>query len=1118
MVLKQLLPVRGLVGPVVNIVIIPGIGTPPPSDWSDYSGQWLQELQKLHGGKVLIWHYVYEAVKGQAIVASVLQQSHALTAELHKLNPRETVCLPMVMICHSLGGCIWKQAYANMNEIRHENSNILDKISGAVFLGTPHVDRDVFNINIIEAMVRVCSNAPVSFISFTSEDNEKIAGMSRNFASFDGQVLSAYETVESKYPRQIKHFWKGPFTKPRIVVHKDIAIMSANTSAELCGLYGLPKAHEDLCKVDVKGQFYKCVVMMVNTAKDRQASKRSPEGTAAQSVLSIEDNIPDDWDMASLRSHRSRIGQAVAGASRTSLPQEQNPTQANQGTLLPPSLMEVKESTTTPSPSAGYSSQLSYEIVPSNDHMEPDERKLKLPCFSIGSQTRRSPFFGGDDVFRAIDTRLLPESISSPVDERSFSHSPGGNLKTFALCGAGGVGKTSIASEYVFTRRDKFSAIFWVTADQRNNLLEDFARIAVELGLQDKNAAHDTACELVKGWLCNPVEDIEAPLRPENEISWLLVLDNVDDWAVIEDFWPTTGIGSVLITSRDPLSRSHIYTAKHGWDLAPLNLSDTLDFLDAVSQKHFKGDQAAAKAIAGRCGGLPLVIASIASTMSTQDLTYNSMLDLLTNQGFGATTEQQAIVSVIGLERMDPHTRSLILVLSFLFPDGIPQKLLYRGKGSLPLDGYPTDLAEVKTAQENLQRASLVSFNDTTQTLRMHRIYQEIVRQALEPAERDAALISALEIVSNAWVYQPLEHRFNSDRYDACSAVFPHVDQVFQHYGLAFNSGKMEGKQTAAALFNDAGWYWFERGLPQESKPFCVLAQKVCEALLRTQPSEAVSEMLRESHNNLGSMANETNDRQDSLQHNLVWLGLIKERRVDGNEVIDYELGCAYSEVGVAYACSNMYYQALDHFRLSISTYKTLPNYDEKWLGWPLPNIGLVLWAQGNYKLALEELFRMHEIYAVHGTTDGDAFKRGKVLYGIGNVYLSLGDLDHSLEYHKLCLGQWSKVFDGTHHRIGDVCHKLAQGYIGRTQFNLAQEHLSRALRIFAHRSYHKQEHARTVFRQGQLYLASGKSELAEQQFIAAHKQRQALVPSDTRPWYQMSEKDYDELVMFWSR
>lgn len=70
-------------------MIIPGIGTPPPSDWSDYSGQWLQELQKLHGGKVLIWHYVYEAVKGQAIVASVLQQSHALTAELHKLNPRE---------------------------------------------------------------------------------------------------------------------------------------------------------------------------------------------------------------------------------------------------------------------------------------------------------------------------------------------------------------------------------------------------------------------------------------------------------------------------------------------------------------------------------------------------------------------------------------------------------------------------------------------------------------------------------------------------------------------------------------------------------------------------------------------------------------------------------------------------------------------------------------------------------------------------------------------------------------------------------------------------------------------------------------------------------------------
>jgi hypothetical protein len=177
--------------------------------------------------------------------------------------------------------------------------------------------------------------------------------------------------------------------------------------------------------------------------------------------------------------------------------------------------------------------------VPSSSHLELEKPKLSIPCFSVGSQTRKSPFFGRDDILRLIDKSLLPESVPSPIDEESIHSS--GNLKTFALYGAGGIGKTELASEYVFTRKDRYSAIFWASADSRNVLLEDFARIAVELGLQDKNKAQDLAeaCELVKGWLCNPVKDLESPLGSlDNEIPWLLVLDNVDDWGTIEDFWP----------------------------------------------------------------------------------------------------------------------------------------------------------------------------------------------------------------------------------------------------------------------------------------------------------------------------------------------------------------------------------------------------------------------------------------------------------------------------------------------------------------------------------------------------------------------------------------------------
>lgn len=71
---------------------------------------------------------------------------------------------------------------------------------------------------------------------------------------------------------------------------------------------------------------------------------------------------------------------------------------------------------------------------------------------------------------------------------------------------------------------------------------------------------------------------------------------------------------------------------------------------------------------------------------------------------------------------------------------------------------------------------------------------------------------------------------------------------------------------------------------------------------------------------------------------------------------------------------------------------------------------------------------------------------------------------------------------------------------------------------MFARRPFLKHKHARTTFRQGQLHLARGKAELAEQSFKAAHKQRQSLKPQDTQPWDKLLEKDYDQLVIFMSR
>jgi len=170
--------------------------------------------------------------------------------------------------------------------------------------------------------------------------------------------------------------------------------------------------------------------------------------------------------------------------------------------------------------------------------------------------------------------------------------------------------------------------------------------------------------------------------------------------------------------------------------------------------------------------------------------------------------------------------------------------------------------------------------------------------------------------------------------------------------------------------------YWFERSYPQEAKPFFRLAQDICENSGQ-RDSESVSYMLRETHNNQGSAAAETNDNQECLEHNQRWLKLARARRTDaGEEIEDYELGQVYNEIGVAYAMNHRYDEAVEHFLRSIDIFQSQPDYDDTMLGWPMPNLGFIYWVQGRYAEAEEVLQEIREIHeAAWGIDDTQSFK-----------------------------------------------------------------------------------------------------------------------------------------------
>jgi len=82
------------------------------------------------------------------------------------------------------------------------------------------------------------------------------------------------------------------------------------------------------------------------------------------------------------------------------------------------------------------------------------------------------------------------------------------------------------------------------------------------------------------------------------------------------------------------------------------------------------------------------------------------------------------------------------------------------------------------------------------------------------------------------------------------------------------------------------------------------------------------------------------------------------------------------------------------------------------------------------------------------------------------------------------------------------------------------REHISLALDTF--RRYQPLgfcgQMARSTYKQGQLFQVMGLSAEAARSFEEAYILRTKIVPNDIRSEQELTERDYDELVMLWSR
>jgi hypothetical protein len=153
------------------------------------------------------------------------------------------------------------------------------------------------------------------------------------------------------------------------------------------------------------------------------------------------------------------------------------------------------------------------------------------------------------------------------------------------LHGLGGIGKTQLAITYARRHKEKYTAIFWLNANDENSLKLSFRDVAQQvlrhhpstsvLSSVDQDKDLDQVVSAVKGWLDS-----------RQNARWLMIYDNLDnpktpsnsdDSAVdIRQFLSRSDHGSIIITTRSSQVRqgTRIYVQK---------LADVKEGLEIVS-------------------------------------------------------------------------------------------------------------------------------------------------------------------------------------------------------------------------------------------------------------------------------------------------------------------------------------------------------------------------------------------------------------------------------------------------------------------------------------------------------------------------------------------------------
>ncbi|MFL5703510.1 MAG: tetratricopeptide repeat protein [Ktedonobacteraceae bacterium] len=708
-----------------------------------------------------------------------------------------------------------------------------------------------------------------------------------------------------------------------------------------------------------------------------------------------------------------------------------------------------------------------------------------LPLWNV--PYRRNPFFTGrEEILTSLYT-VLNSNLSAALTQAQ------------AISGLGGIGKTQIAVEYAYRYRADYQAIMWVTASSRDALLTDFVMLAALLDLPEQyEQDQDIIVRAVKRWL----------VTHEN---WLLILDNVDDLEMINDFLPMHGTGNFLLTTRlqalGSIAQS-IEVEKMGLDEGVMFLLRRTKALmpNVFLDQSERESQEQAEAIVTALDGLPLALDQAGAYIEETRCGFAAYLnlyrtrrkELLLRRGSLPVDHPEPVAATWSLsfqkvEQESFTATNLLRLLAFLNPEAIPEEIITEGiveLGSM-LSSVASDSLEMDAAIELLLRYSLLRRNPEAKSLSIHRLVQAVLRDGMDRNQQFLWAERTIRAVNRAFPDVELK------TWAQCRRCLPHaqIGAIYiEEYELAFSE--------AGRLLNQAANYLSTHAQYAQAEPLLQQSLAIREQVLEPGHPDTASSL-----SDLGVLYLTQGKYQQSAP-------LLQQAL----EIREHALGLEHPNTAASLNSLALLYYAQGKYALAEQLYQQAlhilmdvlePEHPD--IAQSLSNLAELYTVQGKYaqaeSLYLQALDSQKNVLGLHHPNVA------KTLNNLALCYRSKGEYPQAEKFYQQALSIQEQVLGPKHPDVAQTLNNLARLYRAQGEYTKAKPFYQRALNIREDVFGPDHPHvAQSLYGLAKLYNSQGKYLQAEelgQRALSIQEQRLGIDHPDLAYTLGMLAKIY---------